>query len=108
MVVPGTVRDTLYILDTMLNLDAGPKPEMIATDTASYSDIVFGLFRLLGYRVLPAHRRPIPPAVLAGHLARDARGRLRAAERDRPPPCRPEPDPGPLAGHAPGRRVPGH
>jgi len=36
VVVPGTMRDSLHILDTMLNLDAGPKPEMIATDTASY------------------------------------------------------------------------
>ena len=53
VVVPGTVRDSLYILDAMLNLDAGPKPEMVATDTASYSDIVFGLFRLLGYRFAP-------------------------------------------------------
>jgi len=48
VVVPGTMRDSLHILDTMLNLDAGPKPEMVATDTASYSDIVFGMFRLLG------------------------------------------------------------
>jgi TnpA family transposase len=53
VVVPGTMRDSLHILDTMLNLDGGPKPEMIATDTASYSDIVFGLFRLLGYRFSP-------------------------------------------------------
>jgi Tn3 transposase DDE domain len=53
VVVPGTVCDSPYILDTMLNLDAGPKPEMIATDTASYSDIVFGLFRMLGYRFSP-------------------------------------------------------
>jgi TnpA family transposase len=52
-VVPGTMRDSLYILDTMLNLDAGPKPEMIATDSASYSDIVLGLFRMLGYRFSP-------------------------------------------------------
>src|SRR5258707_10513328 len=37
----------------MLNLDAGPKPEMIATGTASYSDIVFGLFRMLGYQFSP-------------------------------------------------------
>jgi hypothetical protein len=37
----------------MLNLDAGPKPEMIAVGTASCSDIVFGLFRLLGYRFSP-------------------------------------------------------
>ncbi|WP_192580527.1 Tn3 family transposase [Micromonospora sp. ALFpr18c] len=53
IIVTGTVRDSLYILDTLLNLDAGPKPEMVATDTASYSDIVFGLFRLLGYRFSP-------------------------------------------------------
>jgi TnpA family transposase len=53
VVVPGTMRDSLHILDTLLNLDAGPKPEMVATDTASYSDIVFGLFRLLGYRFSP-------------------------------------------------------
>jgi len=32
-------------LDVILNRDGGPAPEMIATDTASYSDIVFGLFR---------------------------------------------------------------
>jgi TnpA family transposase len=53
VVVPGTMRDSLHILDTLLNLDAGPKPELVATDTASYSDIVFGLFRLLGYRFSP-------------------------------------------------------
>jgi TnpA family transposase len=53
MVVPGTMHDSLNILDTMLNLDAGPKPAMIATDTASCSDIVFGLFRMLGYRFSP-------------------------------------------------------
>ncbi|RNH92877.1 hypothetical protein EEZ25_33550 [Micromonospora aurantiaca] len=53
VIVTGTVRDSLYILDTLLNLDAGPKPEMVATDTASSSDIVFGLFRLLGYRFSP-------------------------------------------------------
>jgi TnpA family transposase len=53
VVIPGTMRDSLHILDTLLNLDAGPRPEMIATDTASYSDIVFGPFRLLGYRFSP-------------------------------------------------------
>lgn len=53
VVVPGTVRDSLYVLDTMLNLDGGPKPEMVASDTASYSDMVFGIFTLLGYRFSP-------------------------------------------------------
>ncbi|WP_026554682.1 Tn3 family transposase [Arthrobacter sp. 35W] len=52
-VVPGTVRDSLYVLDTILNLDGGPRPEMITSDTASYSDMVFGIFALLGYRFSP-------------------------------------------------------
>ncbi len=51
--VPGTVRDSLYILDTVLGVDGGPKIEQVITDTASYSDIVFGLFRILGYRFTP-------------------------------------------------------
>lgn len=53
VVVPGTMRDSLYILDVLLNLDGGPKPELLATDNASYSDIAFGLFRLLGYQFSP-------------------------------------------------------
>jgi TnpA family transposase len=52
-VVPGTVRDSLHVLDTILGIDGGPKPEMIASDTASYSDLVFGIFALLGYRFTP-------------------------------------------------------
>ncbi len=31
MVVPGTPRDSLHILDTLLNLDAGARPQMVAT-----------------------------------------------------------------------------
>lgn len=53
VVIPGTVRDSLYVLDTILNLDGGPQPEMVASDTASYSDMVFGIFTLLGYRFSP-------------------------------------------------------
>jgi len=53
MVVPGTPRDSLYILDTLLNLDAGPTPDVVTTDNASYRDMVFGLFSLLGYRFSP-------------------------------------------------------
>ncbi len=56
MVVPGTLRDSLHILDTLLNLDAGVRPEMVATDNASYSDMVFGLFSLLGYNFSPRFR----------------------------------------------------
>ena len=53
MVVPGTPRDSLFILDTLLNLDAGPKPEVVATDNASCSDMVFGVFAILNYRFAP-------------------------------------------------------
>ena len=56
MVVPGTPRDSLHILDTLLNLDAGARPEMVATDNASYSDMVFGLFSMLGYNFSPRFR----------------------------------------------------
>lgn len=56
MVVPGTPRDSLHILGTLLNLDAGRKPDMVATDNASYSDMVFGLFSLLGYNFSPRFR----------------------------------------------------
>lgn len=56
MLVPGTVRDSLYVLDCLLNLDGGVRPEMVTTDTASYSDIVFGPVSLAGLPVLPAHR----------------------------------------------------
>jgi TnpA family transposase len=52
-IVPGTPRDSLHILDVLLNLDASPKPELIATDEASYSDMVFGVFSILGYRFSP-------------------------------------------------------
>ncbi len=53
IVVPGTVRDSLHILDGLLDLDGGQRPDMVATDTASYSDQIFGLFTLLGYRFSP-------------------------------------------------------
>ena len=42
VVVTGTMRDSLHVLDVILGRDGGPTPEMIATDTASYSDIYSG------------------------------------------------------------------
>lgn len=56
MVVRGTPRDSLYTLDTLLNLDGGVKPEMVATDNASYSDMAFGLYKMLGFRFAPRFR----------------------------------------------------
>ncbi|WP_328786155.1 Tn3 family transposase [Streptomyces sp. NBC_00273] len=53
VVVPGMLRDSLFILDALLGRDGGPKPETVVTDTASYSDIVFGLFVICGYQFSP-------------------------------------------------------
>jgi TnpA family transposase len=55
IVVPGTLRDSLMILDGLLELappgDGGPT--VIITDQASYSDQIFGLFWLMGYQFSP-------------------------------------------------------
>ncbi|WP_399342856.1 Tn3 family transposase [Umezawaea sp. Da 62-37] len=42
----GTPRDSLHVLDVLYDRDGGVKPQMTVTDTASYSDIVFGLLSL--------------------------------------------------------------
>ncbi len=56
MVVRDTPRDSLYTLDTLLNLDGGMKPQMVAADNASYSDMAFGLYKMLGFRFAPRFR----------------------------------------------------
>ena len=53
MVVSGTPRDSLHVIDLIYRQDAGPRPEVIITDTGSYSDIVFGLLQLLGFDYRP-------------------------------------------------------
>lgn len=53
IVVPGTLRDSLYLLDGFLNHQSGLEPKQIMTDTAGYSDLVFGLFGLLGFQFSP-------------------------------------------------------
>ncbi|MGW2540334.1 transposase, partial [Kitasatospora sp. NPDC001574] len=52
-VVAGTPRDSLYVLDVLYDRDGGRRPEMVVTDTASYSDIVFGLLTLAGFAYAP-------------------------------------------------------
>ena len=52
-VVAGTPRDSLYVLDVLYDRDGGKRPETIVTDTASYSDIVFGLLTLAGFAYAP-------------------------------------------------------
>ncbi|MFC4016240.1 Tn3 family transposase [Nonomuraea purpurea] len=52
-IVAGTPRDSLHVLDVLYDRDGGRRPEMIVTDTAAYSDIVFGLLTLAGYAYAP-------------------------------------------------------
>jgi hypothetical protein len=48
--VPGTLRDSLIPLAVVLDQQTSLQPTQIITNTGAYSDVVFGLFRLLGYR----------------------------------------------------------
>ena len=69
MVVPGTPRDSLFILDTLLNLDAGPKPG----DGGHRQRLLLrhGLRRVRdpGLPLLAALRGPARSAVLASAVA---------------------------------------
>ena len=51
--VPGTLGDSLILLAVVLQQQTDLQPTQIMTDTGAYSDVVFGLFRLLGYRFSP-------------------------------------------------------
>lgn len=53
IVVPGTLRDSMYILEGLLEQQTSLNPTEIMTDTAGASDMVFGLFWLLGYQFSP-------------------------------------------------------
>jgi TnpA family transposase len=53
IVIPGTIRDSLYVLDGLLEQQTTLSPTEIMTDTAGYTDVVFGLFWLLGYQFSP-------------------------------------------------------
>lgn len=50
MVVSVTQRDSLYLLEGFLNHPSELAPNQIMTDTAGYSDMIFGLFGLLGFQ----------------------------------------------------------
>jgi len=53
-VVAGTVRDSLHMIDVLFNQDGGQRPDIVVSDTGSYSDLVFGLVNLLGAQYRPA------------------------------------------------------
>jgi len=53
IVIPGTLRDSLFILEGLLEQQTSLRPLEIMSDTAGDSDVVFGLFWLLGYQFSP-------------------------------------------------------
>ncbi|MBD2773974.1 Tn3 family transposase [Iningainema tapete] len=53
IIIPGTLRDSLFLLEGLLEQQTSLRPIEIMTDTAGYSDVVFGLFWLLGYQFSP-------------------------------------------------------
>jgi TnpA family transposase len=53
IVIPGTLRDSIFVLEGLLEQQTGLSPKEIMTDTAGVSDMVFGLFWLLGYQFSP-------------------------------------------------------
>jgi len=53
IVMPGTLRDSLSLLALLLDQETELEPVEIMTDTAAYSDAIFGLFWLLGYQFSP-------------------------------------------------------
>ena len=83
MVVSGTPRDSLHVIDLIYRQEAGARPEVVISDAGSYSDIVFGLLALLGfdYRPQPADLPDarlwcIDPASGYGPLSPALRGRI--------------------------------
>ncbi|WP_244393926.1 MULTISPECIES: Tn3 family transposase [Brucella] len=53
MTVPGTLRDSLNLLAIALEQETELQPTEIMTDTAGYTDTIFGIFYLLGYQFSP-------------------------------------------------------
>ncbi|TXI95280.1 MAG: Tn3 family transposase [Burkholderiaceae bacterium] len=53
IVITGTMRDSLYLLDGMQDQQTSLDPREIMTDTAGASKIIFALFWLLGYQFSP-------------------------------------------------------
>lgn len=51
--VTGTLRDSLFVLEGLLEHETTLNPKEIMTDTAGSSALIFGLFWLLGYQFSP-------------------------------------------------------
>src|SRR4029453_18255332 len=63
IVVPGTLRDSLSLLAIVLEQPTELHPTEIMTDTGAYTDVVFGLFNVLG-----RYSFSLPEAVSRGEL----------------------------------------
>jgi TnpA family transposase len=46
--VPGTLKDSMVLFSVVLEQQTELEPTQIMTDTGAHSDVVFGVFRLLG------------------------------------------------------------
>ena len=53
IVVPGTLRDSIFVLEGLLEQQTGLNPTEIMVDTSGASDLIFGLFWILGYQFSP-------------------------------------------------------
>src|SRR5271166_4350459 len=53
-IVAGTDRDCIHAIDLFFSPGAANLPEVLVTDTGSYSDLVFGIASLLGVDYRPA------------------------------------------------------
>lgn len=53
-IVAGTDRDCLHAIDLFFSPGAANLPEVLVTDTGSYSDLIFGIASLLGVDYRPA------------------------------------------------------
>ena len=53
IVIPGTLRDSMYILQGLLEQETSLNVTEVMADTAGASEVVFGLFWLLGYQFSP-------------------------------------------------------
>ena len=50
LVIPGTIRDSVYALEALLEQESGLTPTEIMSDTGSYSDLMSGLIWCLCYQ----------------------------------------------------------
>ena len=53
LIESGTIRDSLFLLAVVLGQQTHLEPTEIMTDAGSYTDIIFGIFWLLGYQFSP-------------------------------------------------------